>query len=122
MENFIKNELMCLRASEPLGSDRYNELTKAINWVTEHGYKDSPKVQQVDNDKFAVTTIEWKDTLERENVTIALFNYDEERDANIDDKVFFYCGSKEGYERLKHFENGEDFIVVGCTIFTESLN
>jgi len=33
MKNYIKNELACLRAMEPIGSDRYEELTKAIQWV-----------------------------------------------------------------------------------------
>lgn len=33
MINFISQELVCLRATDEKGSDRYNELTKAIAWL-----------------------------------------------------------------------------------------
>lgn len=121
MEEYIKHELVLLRASEPVGSDRYNELSNAIQWVSEHGDKQSPKHEPIDNDKFAITTIEWKDTRERENVVIALFDNEEEALSYNDDDIFFYCSDKSEFERLKHFDNGEDFVVVGCTIFSETL-
>lgn len=121
MEEYIKHELVLLRASEPVGSDRYNELSNAIQWVSEHGDKQSPKHEPVDNDKFAFTTIEWKDSREKENVVIALFDNEEEAISYNDDDIFFYCSDKSEFERLKHFDNGEDFIVVGCTLFSETL-
>ena len=33
MSKYVTNELACLRANETKGSDRYDELTKAIEWV-----------------------------------------------------------------------------------------
>jgi len=36
MKNYIQNELVCLRATEPIGSDRYEELSKAIQWLEEN--------------------------------------------------------------------------------------
>lgn len=36
-KNFISNELACLRATNGKGSDRYEELTKAINWLEKQG-------------------------------------------------------------------------------------
>ena len=33
MINFISNELACIRATDEKGSDRYDELTEAIDWL-----------------------------------------------------------------------------------------
>lgn len=33
MINFISNELACIRATDEKGSDRYDELTDAIDWL-----------------------------------------------------------------------------------------
>ena len=117
MENFIKNELVCLRASEPVGSDRYNELSKAIQWVTEHGDKEEkPKAQTDNNHKYAITTIQWKEDGKEEEVIFGLRGYDEKND----NQIFFYS-SEDEFEELKHFENGQDFVVVGCTVFCDRL-
>ena len=40
MKNFIQNELVCLRALEPIGCDRYEELSKAIQWLDENTLKE----------------------------------------------------------------------------------
>ena len=37
IRNFISNELACLRATDEKGSDRYEELTKAIDWLENQG-------------------------------------------------------------------------------------
>ena len=52
MKNYIQNELACLRALEPVGSDRYNELSKAIQWVEEHADKEQ-KTNTESNGKYA---------------------------------------------------------------------
>ena len=115
MENFIKNELVCLRASEPVGSDRYNELSKAIQWVTEHtDQKKAPKITEGHN--YAITTIQWKEDRKEEEVVFGLRGYDEKND----NQIFFYS-SEDEFEELKHFENGQDFVVVGCTVFCDRL-
>lgn len=76
-----------------------------------------------DNTKhnFAHTTIQWKEDGKEEEVTFKLSPYNEVADKNIDEQIFFYCESEEEFENLKHYENGEDFVVVGCTLFTETL-
>ena len=33
MINFISNELACIRSTDEKGSDRYDELTDAIDWL-----------------------------------------------------------------------------------------
>lgn len=37
IRNFISNELVCLRATDGKGSDRYEELTNAITWLEKQG-------------------------------------------------------------------------------------
>lgn len=39
IKNFINNELICLRAINEKGSDRYEELTNAIAWLEKQGQK-----------------------------------------------------------------------------------
>lgn len=117
MEDFIKNELVCLRATEPLGSDRYNELSKAINWVDGHRSK-AAKPMEAKKHNYARTTIEWKENGEFEEVIFGLCGYDCEHDMQI----FFNCESEEEFEKLKHYDNGEDFVVVGCTMYMDSLD
>lgn len=121
MKDYIKNELVCLRAMEPIGSDRYEELTKAIQWVDSQ--KDDKKEEQSAPKKgnYAHTIIMWKDDCIKEEVVISLNPYDEKINDKVDEGIFFYCENEEDFERLKHYENGEDFIVVGCTLFTETL-
>lgn len=118
MEDFIKNELVCLRATEPLGSDRYNELSEAINWVEGHRSKTANPMEEKKNN-YAHTTIEWKDDDSEEEVIIAVgCPYIEK----YDEQIFFYCENEEEFENLKHYDNGEDFVVVGCTMYTDSLD
>ena len=117
MEDFIMNELVCLRATEPLGSDRYNELSKAINWVEGHRSKVA-KPMEAKKHNYAHTIIEWKDDGQREEAIISMCGYD----AKYDGLITFYCDSEADFEKLKHYENGEDFVVVGCTMYTEDLD
>ena len=118
MKDYIANELMCLRASEPIGSDRYNELSKAIQWVNEQEEKGKDKEAKKEKSAYAHTTIEWKEDGRREEAIIAVnCPYIEK----YDEAILFYCESEEEFEHLKEHNNGEDFVVVGCTMFTESI-
>lgn len=38
-----------------------------------------------------------------------------------DDKFLFYCESMEEFEHLKDEDNDQNFIIVGCVLFTETL-
>lgn len=121
MKDYIKNELVCLRAMEPIGSDRYEELTKAIQWVDSQ--KDSEKEEQSAPKKgnYAHTIIMWKDDCSKEEVVISLNPYNEKINDKVDEGIFFYCENEEDYERLQHYDNGEDFVVIGCTLFKDTL-
>lgn len=115
-KNYILNELSRLRISEPLGSDRYNELSKCMQWI--RGINDKEEAKKKENDGgYAHTTIKWKDD-EREEEAIIAVNcpYIEK----YDEEILFYC-DKDGFEKLKEYENGEDFVVVGAVLFTEDL-
>lgn len=117
MKNYIQNELACLRSKEPLGSDRYNELSEAIQWVEEHADKEQ-KDSTESNGKYAHTTIRWKEDEQEEDAIIAVdCPFIEE----IDEYILFYCESMDEFEHLKEYDNGEDFYVAGCTMFTETL-
>ena len=118
MKDYIKNELVCLRAMEPIGSDRYEELTKAIQWVDSQKESGEKETKCEIEGKYAHTTIMWKDDEREEEAIIAV---DCPYIEKIDDEILFYCESEEEFERLKHYENGEDFVVVGCTMFTETI-
>ena len=117
MKNYIQNELVCLRASEPVGSDRYNELSKAIQWVEEHSDKEQ-KASTESKGKYAHTTIRWKEDEREEEAIIAVACPFIEK---IDEDILFYCESMDEFEHLKEYNNGEDFYVIGCTMFTETL-
>lgn len=118
MKNYIKNELACLRAMEPIGCDRYEELTKAIQWVDSQNESTEKETKRETKGKYAITTIMWKCDKKEEEAIIAIgCPYDEK----IDYAILFYCESEEEFERLKDYENGEDFVVIGCTLFTETL-
>lgn len=67
---------------------------------------------------YAHTTIRWKEDEREEEAIIAI---GQSFDAKNDEAILFYCESEEGFEHLKEFNNGEDFVVVGCTMFTETL-
>jgi len=121
MKDYIKNELVCLRAMEPIGSDRYEELTKAIQWVDSQNESIEKETKCETKHNFAHTTIQWKDDYSEEEVVILLKPYNEEIHGKVDERIFFYCESEEDFERLKDYENGEDFFVIGCTLFTETL-
>lgn len=121
MKDYIKNELVCLRALEPIGSDRYEELTKAIQWVDSQKDGGEKETKCETKHNYAHTTIQWKDDYSEEEVVISLKPYNERIKDKLDYGIFFYCESEEDFERLKHYENGEDFIVIGCTLFTETL-
>ena len=117
MKNYIQNELVCLRALEPVGSDRYEKLSKAIQWVEEHAGKEQ-KASATSNGKYAHTTIRWKDDGCEEDAIIAVdCPFIEE----IDEDILFYCDGMDEFEHLKEYDNGEDFYVAGCTVFTEKL-
>lgn len=123
MKNFILNELACLRAVEPIGSDRYEELSKAINWVNEVSVASKGEKNEPSQHKFAHTTIRWKDDGKEEEVTFKLSPYNEFADKDIDEQIFFYCDSEEDYKELVHngYDNGQDFFIVGSTLYTEEL-
>lgn len=119
MKDFIKNELVCLRSLEPIGCDRYEELSKAIQWLDENTLKKEEKKEEAIMPKYAHTTIRWKDDNSEEEAIIAIgCDYIEK----YDEQILFYCESQEEFENLKHYENGEDFYVDGCTMFTETLD
>ena len=119
MKNFIQNELVCLRALEPIGSDRYEELSKAIQWLDENTLKEGEKKEEVNKPQYAHTTIRWKDDNSEEETIIAIgCPYIEK----YDEQILFYCENQEDFENLKHYENGQDFYVDGCTMFTETLD
>ena len=67
---------------------------------------------------YAHTTIRWKDDGREDEAIIAIGQLFIEK---YDEAILFYCESEEEYEHLKDVENGEDFVVVGCTMFTETL-
>ena len=123
MKDFIKNELICLRALEPIGSDRYNELSEALQWIEENTIKESRKEEEKTKHNFAFTTIRWKEDGKEEDVTFKLSPYNEFADKNIDEQIFFYCENEEEYKELVHdgYDNGQDFVIVGCTIFSDEL-
>lgn len=85
----------------------------------------SKPVSIKDNTKhnFAHTTIRWKDDGKEEEVTFKLSPYNEFADKAIDGQIFFYCDSEEDYKELVHngYNNGQDFFIVGSTLYTEEL-
>lgn len=118
MKDYIKNELVCLRAMEPVGSDRYNELSKAIQWIEENTIKKADERKKEKKHNYAHTTIRWKDDGREEEAIISMNGMFNEKH---DDEILFYCENEEEFEKLKEYENGEDFVVIGCTMFTEEL-
>lgn len=68
---------------------------------------------------YAHTTIRWKDDGSEEEAIISLCSMFNEKH---DEEIMFYCDSEEDFEHLKEFDNGQDFVVVGCTMFTETLD
>lgn len=123
MKNYIQNELVCLRAVEPVGSDRYNELSKAIQWLEENTKKEEASSTGVKNN-YAVTRIRWKDSGDELDVIFKLnanrgkfgFELDEK-----DEQIFFYCESEDEYKKLLNYDNGEDFEIIGCTLYTDTI-
>jgi hypothetical protein len=83
----------------------------------------SKPVSIKDNTKhnYAHTIIMWKDDCSKEEVVISLKPYNERINDKVDEGIFFYCENEEDYERLQHYDNGEDFVVIGCTLFTDTL-
>ena len=122
MEDFIINELVCLRALEPIGSDRYEELSNAILWVQKQKLNE-PKAQVPTAKKhnFAQTTIRYKDSGDEMEVIFKLSPYNEFADREIDPAIFFYCENEEDFESLREYDNGQDFEIVGCILFMETL-
>lgn len=122
MKDYIKNELACLRAMEPIGGVRYKELTKAIKWVDcqKESGNEEPKTEP-QKGEYAHTIIMWKDDCKKEKVVISLRPYDSEIHGKVDDGIFYYCENEEEYQKLCDWDNGEDFVVVGCTLFTKTL-
>ena len=118
MKDFIKNELTCLRALETIGSDRYEELSKAINWVNEVSVGSKDKKNEPSKHKFAHTTIRWKDDGREEEAIISLNGIFDEKH---DDEILFYCENEAEFEKLKEYDNGEDFEIIGCTMYTETI-
>ena len=121
MKNYIQNELVCLRATEPIGSDRYEELSKAIQWLEENTINKPSETKKEAGHKYAHTTIRWKDNGKEQNVTFKLSPYNEFADKNIDEHIFFYCDNEEDYKSLMGYDNGQDFEIVGSTLYTEEL-
>jgi hypothetical protein len=122
MKNYILNELACIRATEPIGSDRYNELSKAIRWMYEQTPQSKEKEKEQESEsqvsKYAHTKIKWNEDGREEDAIIAINCLYNEK---YDDEIVFYCEDEEDFERLKEYNNGEDFVVVGCTLFTEDI-
>ena len=118
MKDYIKNELVCLRAMEPIGSDRYEELSTAIQWLEENTIKKPNETKKATKHNYAHTTIQWKDDGKEEEVIISLNGTFNEKH---DDEIFFYCNNEEELEKLKEYDNGEDFFINGCILFTEEL-
>lgn len=118
MKDYIKNELVCLRAMEPIGSDRYNELSNAIQWIDENTIKQPAETKKATKHNYAHTTIQWKDDGMEEEAIISLNGMFNEKH---DDEILFYCENEEELEKLKEYDNGEDFFINGCILFTEEL-
>lgn len=118
MKDYIKNELVCLRAMEPIGSDRYEELSKAIQWIDENTIKQPAETKKATKHNYAYTTIQWKDDGREEDAIISLNGMFNEKH---DDEILFYCENEEELEKLKEYDNGEDFFINGCILFTEEL-
>ena len=112
MKNFIQNELVNLRALEPVGSDRYNQISDAIRWVEDHASKEE-KIIEKPKYKYALTTIKWKADEQQESALISLHGYDK--------NCMFCCNNEDEFEHLKDYNNETDFVVVGCTLFKESI-
>jgi hypothetical protein len=118
MKDYIQNELVCLRAMEPIGSDRYEELSKAIQWLEENTIKQPAETKKATKHNYAHTTIQWKDDGREEEAIISLNGMFNEKH---DDEILFYCENEEELEKLKEYDNGEDFFINGCILFTEEL-
>lgn len=67
---------------------------------------------------YAHTTIQWKDDGREEEAIISLNGMFNEKH---DDEILFYCENEEELEKLKEYDNGEDFFINGCILFTEEL-
>jgi len=66
---------------------------------------------------YADCTIRWCDTLETEEVRIALaMDSDNEKDNEKDDEIFFYCDSINDLKSLAD-KGKEDFTIAGCLGF-----
>lgn len=63
MKDFIISELALLRATEPKGSDRYKELTNAINWVINAQTKETPakKTEPCERKGREMTKEDWEE-------------------------------------------------------------
>lgn len=61
MRNFIINELVCLRATDEKGSDRYEELTNAIAWLEKQGEQNLPSTNERAWLYLVSDVLTWKD-------------------------------------------------------------
>lgn len=118
MKNFIKDTLINLRAMEPVGSEWYNKLSDAIQWIEEHTTEEKVE-KKAEKSGYAHTTIRWKEDGIEEEAIIAV---GQPFIAKHDDAILFYCENDAEFEHLKDHDNGEDFVVVGCTLFTKTLD
>lgn len=71
MKEFIIRELALLRAIEPKGSDRYNELTKAIDWLNGKKAENTDKKAENPDKKSRTMTKEDWDEFEKYQLMMA---------------------------------------------------
>lgn len=82
----------------------------------ENGFKEFVKTYGR-KPELAECEIIWKDSLNTEDVNIALTDIPEE----YDNTIFFYCKSLSDLKSLADYGK-EDFIVTGCINFTDLRN
>jgi hypothetical protein len=79
---------------------------------------------------YAHTRIRWKDsTCNDGDEYDVIFKLNSKRDFlgtfevdPKDDQIFFYCESEEEFKRIaKGYDNGEEFEVIGCIYYTETI-
>lgn len=66
--------------------------------------------------------VRFKDDGDELDVIIALHGYDEERDRDIDDRVFYYCDSLNDFRALLDEETSDDFTVIAFSGTKASWN
>lgn len=75
------------------------------------------KIDYLDTAKYAICSIEWKDSGEIEDGYIFKLSLD--LDEQDDDRIFFYCDGIKSLNSLTEKDNGEDFVVIDIQCIRE---